>query len=359
MSNRILTFISIASIFLGSFIGCRQEAREVETPSKSMLAKVSTANRMEIPETYHFTGSVRGDQRINLSTKVMGQITQMDVDEGDFVRKNQIIARIKQDQILAQKNQVVANLKQAKAALQNVETNYKRIKALYEDKSATQKEFDDIKTQYDVAQAKVDALNGKLQEVQDLMNYTEIRSPVDAYVIQKMAEVGDMASPGRPILTVENVHYFKVKASVPEAQIELFHKGDSVAVHVKAASAEPIPGVVSSVNPSGDARSRQFTVEIRLNPRDDKLVKSGMYAQIVLEKGKRSVISVPKNALVHRGQLTGLYTLNEDNEAYLRWVRTGRTLNSQVEILSGLKAGERYIANWEGRVTEGQKIAIQ
>jgi multidrug efflux pump subunit AcrA (membrane-fusion protein) len=118
--------------------------------------------------------------------------------------------------------------------------------------------------------------------------------------------------------------------------------------------------MVSSVNPSGNRASRQFTVEVRLPDlgRNHGL-KSGMFAEVGLASTSDSSLTVPKTAIVERGQLTGLYTLTGDSELILRWVRLGDTNGDRVEVLSGLAPGEKYVSSFESPLREGQKVTAQ
>lgn len=345
-------------IFLSS---CdRDEYDEQISESVGLSVETSVAALTRVPKTYRFTGSVEGERRITLSTKVMGRITELPFETGDKVSRGETLLRVKNDNLIAQREQVNASLAEAEASLENTRTNYERIKALFADSSATQKELDDIATQFGMAEARVKALHSKLAEINDLIDYTNIESPIDGYIVQKMVSEGDLASPGQPLLTVEEVADLKVLASIPESQIDIFSTDDTLEVLI-GATGEWFNGVVSSINPSADAGSRQFEVKMRI-PREtvsNERVKPGMFADVILRKGEEPLMMVPESALVKRGQLTGLYALTEDNEVLLRWIRTGQKMNQQVEVLSGIQPGERYIVVAERKLKEGQKIDIQ
>lgn len=361
MTNHKINITTIIAFSVLLFLSaCDSKQNETKNEPEGPAVKTAVAQFNSVPQSYQFTGSVQGEQRINLSTKIMGRITELPYDLGDYVSKGEVLLRIKNDNIRAQRNQVEANLAQAQTTLKNTRTNYKRIKALYEDSSATQKELDDITTHFEVAKAQVKALKSKLAEIKDMMDYSIIESPIDGYIVQKNVSQGDLASPGRPLLVLEEVNHLKILVSVPSSQIGLFSKGDSLNISIDAADAN-FKGIVKSVNPSADAMSRQFEVKVAI-PEDvasQQEVKPGMFARLSLEKGDESVISVPETALVEHGQLTGIYTLGASQKVLLRWVRTGRKIGSDVVILSGLSEGDRYIASYDGRLHEGQKVTIQ
>jgi RND family efflux transporter MFP subunit len=234
------------------------------------------------------------------------------------------------------------------------------MKNLYEQESATQKELDDISTEYEMAKAKVQALESKMQEIEDMLDYTLLTAPFDGYVVSKMASEGDIARPGQPILAFEQKDRMKIKVTVPESEISLFRLNDTVSVNITAAGYNTADGVVTNINQSGNIGSRQFSVEIMLPElAEDSGVKSGMFAEVGLTTDEDRAIVVPQSAIVERGQLTGLYTLNDNSEIVLRWVRIGDTSDDSVEILSGLSEGETFVTSVDQRLREGQKVSTQ
>ncbi len=337
-----------------SACGSQESLAPEEGPAPEV--QLEQARWTEVAETYRYAGSVEGDRNATLSTKVMGRITALPVEEGSPVRRGQTLVRIQSQDIEAQHAQVEAQLRQTRAAQENAATNYKRMKTLFAAESATKKEFEDATLAHQTAQEQVNALQARLLEVQDALDYTVVRAPFDGYVVRKQAEVGSLAAPGQPLLTIEDVERLDVVAQVPESEVGRIAVGDTVDVEVGATGEGLQRGRVVQVNPSAAAGSRQFEAHVRLLAAGG--VKPGMYATVVLRKGTRRVLTVPEAALVRRGQLTGLFTVNHQNEALLRWVRTGRHIDGRVEILSGLTDGERYVADLTVPLRDGQAVVV-
>lgn len=353
--------VLILLFLTGTLVSSCSSGQE-QQPDESPVLEVQTsrATFTEIPEQYSYTGTVTGEKRVNLSTKIMGTVTSLAVESGDPVSEGEVLAHIQSRNIQAQKEQVRANLNEAEVHLNNVETNFKRIKALYEDSSATRKEFDDISTQYSAAQAKVRALESKLAEINDLLGYSRITAPIDGYVVATRIEEGDLANPGQVLLTIENTQNLEMNITVPESEISKFAVGDTVLSEVSAAG-KRFTGIIESVVPSGDAVSRQFEVNVSV---PDSIaargtVKPGMYARVILQKGSAQYLTVPQEALITRGQLHGVFTVNETNELMLRWVRTGKQIEGEVEILSGLSEGEMYVVQYDPKLKEGMKVSVK
>lgn len=351
-----LVTLSLALVL--SLSACGTDTPQTRDAGPAVPVRLQEVQTTEVQQAYRYSGTVQGMNKVHLSTKMLGRITALSVEEGDRVRKGQVLARIKSQDVEAQKAQVLANLQEAQAGLTNAETNYRRMKTLHDAQSATRKEFEDASTHYAMMQARIAALQGKLREVDDVLGYAVVTAPIDGYVVQKMAEAGSMASPGMPLLVVENTQRLEIIAQVPETDIQRFAVGDTVEIEIGAVGKAETRGIVTQINPSGHHASRQFRVTVGVLGGARADVKSGMYARVVLRKGVRSVIAVPQDALIQRGQLTGLLTVDQQNRALLRWVRTGKQYGDHVEILSGLAEGEMYVAAHEGRLTDGQPVTI-
>ena len=341
-------------------VSCSSSEEGETTDREPVSVNLQQAALQTIPASYRFSGKVKSDNTVRLSTKVSGKIVQLDVEEGDYVSSGETLVRIKDDNLQAQRNQVEAGLSEARASLANTEKNYERMKALFEQESATQKELDDISTRYEMAKAKVQSLEARLSEIRDMIDYTVLQAPFNGYIVSKMVSEGDLAGPGQPLISIEKESDMKVVVTVPETQISLFNPEDTVSVDISAADKIKVPGMVSSINPSGNPASRQFSVEVRFpNLQQMEGLKSGMFAEVGLTSSGEQRVTVPETAIVERGQLTGLYTLNSNSEAVLRWVRLGEKNNGSVEILSGLAPGESYVASFDGSIREGQKVNVQ
>lgn len=322
---------------------------------------VHSITASEIPQDFIYTGNIEGDRRVSLSTKIMGQVISMPFDEGSLVIAGQTVIRIKSDDISAKRGQVKAHLAEAQAALKNVEINYQRINSLYETNSATKKEMDDIEMAYRMANARVSSVEEMEKEVIDIMEYGDIVTPIQGYVVKKMAQEGDMALPGMPLLIIEDMTTLKINTQVPETEVHLFKKGDRVKVHIDALPETELAGTVDQINPGGNPASRQFEVKVTLDGISNAhrlAIKSGMYARVILEKGFTKSVLIPENILIRRGQLEGVFVISDNNTAMLRWIRTGNQNGDRIEILSGLQDGEKVVITSDVKLSDGQKVEV-
>jgi len=328
--------------------------------AEPVAVNVQTAGEQIPKASLSFPAQVVSNNEANLSTILMGTVTEMRVSIGDVVQKGDLIARIRDEQIRAQKMQLDAQMIQAKANLTNVERNYNRIKNLFEDDSATQKEMDDISTMYESARANVSALEAGLEEVNEMLQYTVIRAPFSGVITQKFVRTGDMAAPGHPLVRLSDPADVKITASIPGQIINQVETGMDVKLNIKAAGEAYVPGRLSNISTAGDPVSRQFAVEARLaDSSKAPMLRPGMFAELIIETEARPSLTVPVSALVQRGQLTGLYTINQDNRLVLRWVQTGRKSGDDIEILSGLSSGETYVTEAAPELRQGTIIRIK
>ena len=352
-----LTIALLLATFTFQSCGSQQSEPQNET---AVPVEVATAESAPGSSMTSFAGSIKSNNQANLSTIVMGTITEVSVTVGDRVSQGDILARIKDDQIRAKKNQIEANMVQARANLENTEKNYNRIKNLYAENSATSKELDDISTMYDIAKANVEALEASLNEVNEMLAYTVIRAPFDGVISRKNVSEGDMAAPGQPLLSIVDPGTLKVTANVPERWITGIAEGDTVSVSVSAAGIEATSAVLTAVSEAGDPMSSQYAIEARFtNSSDLSRLKTGMFAEVSIAAGGDDALFIPQSALVERGQLTGIFTISDANRTLLRWVRTGNSSGETVEILTGLTPGEQYIVSAGQNLQQGQLIEIQ
>jgi RND family efflux transporter MFP subunit len=320
----------------------------VETPSKSNQSFLT------------FSGKIEAVENATLSTRNMGYVTRVNTNVGDEVKKGQLLIEINNADLQAKRGQVNAGITEATAAFNNAEKDFERYNSLFQDNSATQKEMDDITARYEMAKARLEAARQQKNEINAQFAYSNIVAPFSGVVTARNVEVGDMANPGMPLLSLEVLGNFEVRASVPESEIASVEQWTEVDVLVKS-SGETLKGTVSEISTSASNSGGQYLVKVALNETDAEIY-SGMYASVqfpTTAKENREVVLIPTSALITRGDLHGIYTPSQQNTAILRWVRLGRTIGDEVEVLSGLSAGESFITSAEGKLYNGARLEIQ
>ncbi len=362
-----LIILLFSGFFLSGLTSCGGHER-ASSASKSIYdtepvpVKTREVEAQNTGATTVLSGIVQSGNTSTVSSRMMGYITSMDLEIGDKVTAGQVIISIENNELPVKKSQVRANISEAEAALNNVKINYDRIKTLWEQASVTKKEWDDISAQHEMMKAKLEAANQMEKEIDELMAYTKVRAPITGYISAKLVNRGDLVNPGAPLLNIEGYKNYEVVAHVSDHQVSAVQLGMMLDCQIKAIIGT-VKGKVIAVSPSAVNTGGQFTIKARLEPDSETLSKifPGMYANVHIpvpsKAFKTSCTTVEKDALIQRGQLTGIYTVSEQNTALLRWIRTGKDFGDRIEVVSGLQPGEEYIISNLTQLRDGLPVS--
>ncbi|HSL81540.1 MAG TPA: efflux RND transporter periplasmic adaptor subunit [Thermoanaerobaculia bacterium] len=331
-----------------------------QAASEAVAVSVETAAYRPVAGEVVATGTVEPSRRVRPGTKILGRVDAVLVAEGQRVTAGQLLARLESRDLRAAVRQAEAAAAAAEAQLDNARAQHGRMTELHARGSATAKNLEDATTALRTAEAAVEQAEAAAAAAGVTLGYAEVRSPFDGWLVAKEIEAGDMVQPGRLLFTLEDLDPVKVVAEVPEAQVRGFAPGDPARVEVPSVG-HRAEGALERIVPSGDRQSRTFRFEVVL-PNPDGLLKSGMFARVALPRETtREALMVPRTALVRRGQLVGLFVVVEgDGErpaARLRWVRLGEEADDDVEVLSGLAPGERYVTAPPAGLEDGAEVA--
>ncbi|SRX72925.1 efflux RND transporter periplasmic adaptor subunit [Aequorivita antarctica] len=357
--RKIYTLLLFSAVL--SFNACNN-ASEEKTIDKTPAVPVTVSSVAAENNTPFLTasGKIEAANSATLSTRMMGFVDKVLVNVGQKVTKGQLLVSINNSDLSAKQAQTSAGITEAQAAFNNAEKDYQRFQNLFADNSASQKELDDQRARYEMAKARLEGAKQMKNEVQSQFAYVNLRAPFNGVVTNKFIEAGDMANPGAPLISIEGPGNFEVTASVPESEISKIKSGSEVQVIVKSSN-KILPGKVTEVSTSAKNTGGQYLVKVVLDKTNESIL-SGMYATVqfpIEKKTDVTTVLVPEEALVKRGQLTGIYTVSQNNTALLRWLRLGRTYGDNVEVLSGLNADENYIISADGKLFNGAKITIK
>lgn len=372
-SNQLFLAISILTLASALALpGCSDNrSTQAEAPETVSGVAVTTARETTVPGWLEAVGTVQAAQTAQVASQMMGTIVQISAREGDRVRQGQSLAVIDDSQpraameqaaaaVTAAKNQVLAASSQFILA----DATLKRYQQLYDTKSVSPQEFDEVRARYQSAQANRDMAqagqaqaDAALAQARTSLGYTRIRAPFDGVVTEKKADVGTLAAPGMPIFTIEDTRHYRLEATVDESDIRLARLGQSVPVTLDALGNSALAGRVAQIVPAADPASRSFVVKIDL-PADAR-VRSGLFGRAHFSRGQRSALLIPQTASVERGQLRGVYAIDSSGLAGLRYVTLGGKIGGDIEVLSGLQAGEKLVADPGQRELGGKRIQAQ
>lgn len=352
----------LISIALGIVLfSCGPRTTTELTPVEHVPVQLAVARLKDYPVVHSFSGKLEAEKQTTLSTRIMGQVTHIYVKPGQKVKQGDLLLQIRNQDILAKKAQAEASKQEASTAFENIQKDLGRFEALHRAGSASDKEMDDIRTHFQMAKARLEAVAQMQKEVEESIRYTAIRAPYRGVITGKLIQEGDMANPGMPLLGIESPDKWKVVARIPEADIARLKLGDAVKVRFNAAEGTELSGIIAEINPSSVNTGNQFEAKVLLEtPKEENArLYTGMYATVLYEHGTKPSLLIPESALIHHGQLTGLFAVGQNGNALLRWVNTGKENNGSIEILSGLADGETYVRSANGKLVDGALVVNQ
>ena len=330
-------------LFITFFISCSDKIDPGTTEKKAgtvIKASIKVAKLTHQPFLYEAVGTISARTASTISSKLMGVVQAVHVREGDLVKKGDLLVTIDQRQVAAQ-------LAKAQAAAEVAAKEYNRYKKLLETQSASQQEFDRAEAKYRQTQAAVAAAQVGSKDAR-------VRAPYGGRVVAKMINSGDLASPGTPFLILEQEGLYCTDLVLPERHIQSVRVGNSVKVVVPAMNNRDFDGEVGRIVPMADARSRSFQVKVSMPEGAD--YKSGMFARVSIPVGGTRMLLILRSAVVARGQLNGVFIVDEAGVARFRLVRIGKTVAQQVEIVSGLTDGQSYVSVVPIGLKDGDKV---
>ena len=297
----------------------------------------------DLPQTVGAEGVVEAIRQTTLGAQVSGRIVAFDVKAGDTVRAGQVLVRIDArtaDQAVAASRSQIA---EAEANLANAKRKYERNRDLVAQKFVSQAALDQAEAEYKAAQAQLAATTANSGQAIAAQSFTTVSAPYAGVVGETLAELGDMAQPGKPLLTVFDPRELRVTATVPQAALPRLSLDAPIRVEIPALG-KAVTAQKATVIPLADARTH--TSRIRLDLPATEGVLPGQFARARFVIGTTRVLAVPTAALLRRGEVTAVYVVDREGRAQLRQVRAGETVgDGQIEILAGLSAGERIAAN--------------
>ena len=353
---------------LGLLSGCSADHHVAASePQTIRNVAVITARFSNTPDLLEAVGTLRAAQTSQLASQATGTIMEVRVREGDRVQRGQVLAVIDDAEPRATVDRAVATelaarqeLAATEADLRLADSTLKRYQSLYEDKVVSSQALEEVQARQQAAQAHRDlARAGQAQaqaalaEARTSLGYTRIRSPFDGVVTEKL-DPGALASPGVPILAVEDISRYRLDATVNENDLRYVRLGQAAPILIDALGNMEVKGHVAQIIPAADPASRSFLIKIDLPA--GKELRSGLFARAQFSRGEKSALLIPQTAIIQRGQLQGVWVLDENKVAGLRYVTLGKPARDQVEVLAGIQTGELVVSGPGEMDLSGKRI---
>ncbi|HKZ77787.1 MAG TPA: efflux RND transporter periplasmic adaptor subunit [Pyrinomonadaceae bacterium] len=409
---KALLLVIILSGLVGLAVSCGgskanvRNANEAGSPTPVVEVTTAAAIMRDLPQFFEATGSLVGDQQTDVAPSIAGKVVAVGVDLGSYVRRGQMILRLDDVDFKLRVQQAQAQLEQAKAelreaeekvgikpgqpfdpnrvpevanarvALDLAEKNLRRADKLIESGDVSRSYYDEqkakrdqLKEQYEVAlsqarqhfaavgnsRAKVSNAESQLALARRNLSYALVFSPIDGYVAERNADLGEYVSPTGKVASIVNINPLRIRIDIPEQAIPEVHAGQSVSITTSAWPDKNFSGRIARLSPNVSAASRTLTVEAEIeNP--DGVLKPGQFATVkILQARPEPAVLVPARAVRTESGVSRLFVI-KDGHAQQRLVQLGRTEGDLVEIKSGVAAEEQVATSNVDQLSDGLAV---
>lgn len=321
--------------------GCHPEpttkAPESLPPVAVTLVTVETQGLLSVEDV---VGTVRAKLRAAVEAKIQGRIEALLVVPGQSVKAGDTLASLDAREVKARMDSALAVREQAARDLE-------RLRKLVKDGAATAAELDAAEARQRVAAAAV-------TEAETMLGHARVVAPFAGVITRKLADVGDLANPGRPLVEIEDPSQLRFEADVPEALVDRMKLGAKLPVLVSPVNGS-VEGVVGEIAPVAETVSRTYLVKLDLPVIAG--LRAGQFGRVAVPTGDAAVPHVPASAIIRRGQLEYAFVA-AGSKAQLRLIRTGKRFGSEVEVVSGLDTGEKVVAD-PSQIQDGQPVEVR
>jgi len=403
----LIVLLVAAGAFIASCGGSKANVRKEEPAANTqpVVVEVTTAAaiKRDLPRFFEATGSLAGDQQTDVAPQTAGKVVAVGVDIGSQVRRGQTLVRLDDAELKLRVDQATAQVEQAKAAVRQAEEkiglrpgqafdpnrvaevaaarvafdlaekNLKRAEKLIESGDVSRSFYDEqrarrdqLKEQYevalaqarqnfaavDVARTNVANANAQLALARKNLSYAVIPAPIDGYVAERTADLGEYVSPQQKVVTIVRTNPLRIRIDIPEQAIPEVHAGQSVSITTSAWPDRNFSGRVARIAPNVSATSRTLTVEAEIENSSGAL-KPGQFATVrILEERAAPAVLVPARSVVTEAGVSRVYVI-KNGHAEQRLVQTGQTEGDLIEIKTGIAADEQVATSNLEQLTDG------
>jgi RND family efflux transporter MFP subunit len=365
MKKQRFIYAGLAFILILSFLCCKPPEQEEPQEESFGAARVTVieVSAQRISEKLVFTGIIEAWQSINVTPEIGGRIAKIYIEEGERVRKGQLLAELDTRAARLQMEQAEAAVAVAQANYNDAEKNMERMERLIKENAVSEQQYEKIKLTFESAEAQLNQAKAALNLSMYNLDVSIMEAPFSGVVASKNAEVGDVInpmmggfSPNSGVVTLMDFSRVKIEVDVSHQDVVRIEKGQSAFMAVSAFPGQLFPGRVSVVNVTADPTTKKFHVEVAAdNP--DFLLRPNTFGEILIEvSSHEDALVVPQNAILENKYV---FIVNEDNTVRRQEVSIGLENTDMVEILNGVQSGDRVVVEGSYGLDDGTKIEIK
>ncbi|HTZ48709.1 MAG TPA: efflux RND transporter periplasmic adaptor subunit [Verrucomicrobiae bacterium] len=383
--------LALAGVLLIGLVGCGETETKPAPPEVVQGLRLQKVEWQSIPNELEAPGTVIATVSAQVAPRTMGTVLQVPVKEGDIVKRGQLLAQLDERELAAHRNAAQAGAQVAEAGISQAEKamataqaqaevtqkTYDRYAYLKDQKSISPQEFDEISAKQQAAQAQLEQAKAALAQAkagkeqataevhaaESVASYARIVAPFDGLVVRRMVDPGSLVSPGVPVFVVEDTSRYQLQATLPTEALLFVKKGSLVRVELdiseEAAGGErcqcdpSMEGKVGEIEAGADPGSH--TLSARIDLPHHTTIKSGVFGRAYFAHGEKKALVLPAGVVMNRGQLRGVYAVDANGLVHWRVVTLGESLHGQVEVLSGVAAGDAIVLNPGAQELDGKK----
>lgn len=346
---------AVVCLFVGAtLVACSREQTS-DAPRPALSVTVAAVKSRPIQRTVVASGSVAAWEELPVGAEVSGlAITQVLVDEGDTIKKGQLLAKLNDSVLQAQLSQQKANVEAARATFVQAQADLKRTQDLRKQGVVSVQAEDSSLAAARTAAATLVSRQGALAETEARLAQTRIVAPADGYISSRSAVIGQIVSAGTELFRIVRDGQLELRADVPETQLSQLKAG--LMADVTADGVAPTVGTIRLVSPSVDTKTRLGTVYVTL-PKESGF-RPGMFARASIKTDPSPAMVVPRKAIAYRDGKAGVFSVSANNVVAFEPVDTGAQMGDDVEVLSGVTDGEQIVVTGAGLLEDGDLVQI-
>lgn len=351
----LLLFVVFAIVFrVGAFSGNKQPTSEKD--NRIPVKAVEVVQKQTVSKLL-FNATVEGSTSAAISAKLAGRIKEIVVQEGQKVQAGDPLLRLEEAELANSVQNSQAALVKAQVNYDLALADYHRYQQLHTQDAISEQQMQVAEAKLKTAQADVDSAAANEKNAQQQYSYSVITAPVDGIVANKTATLGQVVSPGSPLMTVQDLHQVYAVINIEQKDMGRIQPGQTAQMLVDAYPDKPFTGTVELMNPEAGAGNRMFRAKIKVN-NELGLLKAGMFAKVELTAGAPApLIAVPQAAILQKQGLYYVFSIEKDVVAR-RQVGIGEISNANIEIKNGLTPGEKVAITSVNQLKDGQAVRI-
>lgn len=346
-------------------LGCGRDApKGPPRPEGPRPVEVFTVKRQKVLEVVDFTATLEPRQEALIVPRVSGLIERIYVQEGDWVRKGQALAEIEKADYELALRQASASLREAEVSYEQSRRDYERYKELFESRVISQREFEGVRVQYELASVRLERARAAYEEARKAYEETTVRAPFSGVVTERLKEEGERVRSSLPgqeaaLLRLQDISTVRATGYLPQVEMGRIRVGMEAELEVDAFEERTFKGRVVLVNPMVDPQSRSFMVKVEV-PNPQGLLKGGMFAKVRILLGEKEALVVPREAILREeGVWVHHCFVVKDGVAERRIVEPQFTPFWYVEVKAGLREGEKVIIGGHQGLLGGERVVVK